>query len=128
MMARLKEQEDENRRLKKMYAEERLKPKSLRKPWQKSGGASFRKQMAQDVVRHRNISVRFACRLIVVSESCYRYQAKLSKEIDVIANWLLRITNSQRNWGVGLCFLYLRNVKGFRFNHKRIYRIYCKLC
>ena len=38
----------------------------------------------------------------------------------------MRITGSQRNWGLGLCFLYLRNIKGFRFNHKRAYRIYCE--
>lgn len=83
--------------------------------------------MAQDAVRRRNISVRFACQLFVVSESCYRYQAKLSNENDVIGSRLLRITDSQRNWGFGLCFLYLRNLKGFRFNHKRVYRIYCEL-
>jgi putative transposase len=75
--------------------------------------------MAQDAVRSRNISIRFACQLFAVSESCYRYQAKLNEENDAIADWLLRITDSQRNWGFGLCFLYLRNVKGFRFNHKR---------
>ena len=34
------------------------------------------------------------------------------------------ITANQRNWGFGLCFLYLRNVKGFGWNHKRVYRIY----
>lgn len=34
---------------------------------------------------------------------------------------------TQRNWGFGLCFLYLRNVEGFRFNHKGVYRIYCEL-
>ena len=83
--------------------------------------------MAQDAVRNRNVSVRFACQLFVVSESCYRYQPHLNEENDLIADWLIRITDSQRNWGFGLCFLYLRNVKGFRFNHKRVYRIYCEL-
>ena len=32
-----------------------------------------------------------------------------------------------RNWGFGLCFLYLRNVQGRRWNHKRVYRIYREL-
>lgn len=83
--------------------------------------------MAQDAVRSRNVSISFACHLFVVSESCYRYQPQLNEENEVIADWLLRITGSQRNWGFGLCFLYLRNVKGFRFDHKRVYRIYCEL-
>ena len=39
MMARLKELEDENRRLKKMYAEERLRLTFSRKPSKKSGRA-----------------------------------------------------------------------------------------
>jgi putative transposase len=30
-------------------------------------------------------------------------------------------------WGFGLCFLYLRNVKGYKWNHKRVYRIYKEL-
>lgn len=88
---------------------------------------SRRKQMAQEAVRSRNVSVRFACQLFIVSESCYLYQPQRNEENDVIADWLLRITDSQRNWEFGLCFLYLRNVKGFRFNHKRVYRIYCGL-
>lgn len=44
-----------------------------------------------------------------------------------IANWLLRLTDNHRNRGFGLCFLYLRNVKGFGWNHKRVYRIYREL-
>ena len=59
-----------------------------------------------------------------MSEICYRYEAKKNAENDQIADWLLRLTDNHRNWGFGLCYLYLRNVKGFKWNHKRIYRIY----
>src|SRR5690606_22363976 len=58
---------------------------------------------------------------------CYRYQSKLSSENAEIADWLVRLTHNQRNWGFGLCFLHLRNVKGFGWNHKRVYRIYREL-
>lgn len=37
------------------------------------------------------------------------------------------MTDNNRNWGFGLCFLYLRNVKEFAWNHKRVYRIYREL-
>ena len=88
---------------------------------------SQRRQMAKDAVKTRLINIRFACQIFSVSESCYRYTPLLSEENQLIANWLICITNNQRNWGFGLCFLYLRNVKGFGWNHKRIYRIYCEL-
>jgi putative transposase len=39
----------------------------------------------------------------------------------------VRLTHNQRNWGFGLCYLFLRNVKGFGWNHKRVYRIYREL-
>jgi len=45
----------------------------------------------------------------------------------VIAAWLLRLTTANRRWGFGLCFLYLRNVQGYGWNHKRVYRIYREL-
>ena len=44
-----------------------------------------------------------------------------------IADWLVRLTANRKTWGFGLCFFYLRNVKGFEWNHKRVYLIYCKL-
>ncbi len=83
--------------------------------------------MATQAVAHCAISIRLACRVFGVSEGCYRYQPVLAEENQLIADWLLRITTSQRNWGFGLCFLYLRNVKGFGWNHKRVYRIYREL-
>ena len=83
--------------------------------------------MAQRAVAERGMSIRLACRAFNISETCYRYRAKLSAENAQIADWLVRLTHNQRNWGFGLCFLYLRNVKGFRWNHKRVYRIYREL-
>lgn len=85
---------------------------------------SQRREMARWAVEHRRATIKVACFAFSISETCYRYQAKLNSENDVIADWLIRLTTSQRNWGFGLCFLHLRNVKGFRWNHKRVYRIY----
>lgn len=79
------------------------------------------------MVREHSISIRMACKLFSISETCYRYIAKLDDENELIADWLLRLTHNQRNWGFGLCFLYLRNIKGYRWNHKRVYRIYKEL-
>lgn len=70
-------------------------------------------------------SVRVACRALVFGETCY--QLKLSTDNAIIADWLIRLRHNQRNWGFGFCCLYLRNVKRFRFNHKRVYRIYAEL-
>lgn len=83
--------------------------------------------MAKRLVAKLGVSVRVACRAFAISETCYRYQAKLSDDNALIADWLLRLTSTHRRWGFGLCFLYLRNVKGFPFNHKRVYRIYREL-
>lgn len=83
--------------------------------------------MASWAVKDKGISIRAACRLFGVSETCYRYQAKLDGDNAVIADWLLRLTYTNRRWGFGLCYLYLRNVKGLRYNHKRVYRIYREL-
>jgi len=80
--------------------------------------------MAERAVQEKGISIRLACEIFSVSQTCYRYQPKFSSENELIAQWLLRLTDNHRNWGFGLCFLYLRNVKGFGWNHKRVYRIY----
>jgi hypothetical protein len=37
------------------------------------------------------------------------------------------LTENRRTWGFGLCFLYLRNLKGYLCNHKRVCRIYKEL-
>jgi len=73
------------------------------------------------------VGIVFICRCFGISETCFRYQPKLKAENQRIADWLLRLTQTHKRWGFGLCYLYLRNVKGFKWNHKRIYRIYKEL-
>ena len=73
------------------------------------------------------ISVRLACGIFQVSGTCYRYLAKKNAENEEISDWRMKLTEKHRNWVSGLCFLYLRNVKGFAWNHKRVYRIYREL-
>ena len=75
----------------------------------------------------RGVSIALACRTFGVSETCYRYAPKLVGENEQIADLLVGLTNARRNWGFGLCFLYLRNIQGRRWNHKRVYRIYREL-
>ncbi len=88
---------------------------------------SRRREMAKRAVHDRQISIRLACEIFSVSETCYRYEAKRNHDNEQIADWLLRLTDNHRTWGFGLCYLYLRNVKGFVWNHKRVYRIYKEL-
>jgi len=88
---------------------------------------SRRREMARKVVAQEGHSIKLVCQAFGISETCYRYQPLLSDENAEIADWLVRLIYNQKDWGFGLCRDYLRNVKGFGWNHKRIYRIYCEL-
>lgn len=81
---------------------------------------SQRREMARWAVPDGRTSIRHACHTFGLSETCYRYAAKLDGENATMADWLVRLTTSYRDWSLGLCFLHLRNVKGFGWNHKRV--------
>jgi putative transposase len=83
--------------------------------------------MAQSAVQSHPISVRRSCSLFSVSQTCYRYAAKNKDENKVVADSLIALSLCHRTWGFGLMFLHLRNVQGKRWNHKRVYRVYCEL-
>ena len=44
-----------------------------------------------------------------ISHSCLRNQGKRNADHALIANWLLRLTDTQRNSGLSLCSRYFRN-------------------
>ena len=64
--------------------------------------------MAARAVAEKGMQITLACVAFRISESCYRYQPKLQAENAQIADWLVRLTENNRNWGFGLSFLYLR--------------------
>ena len=88
---------------------------------------SQRVEAARKTVTNGIMNVRQACEAFKISYCCYHYKRKLSDDNALIADLLLGLTQSQKNWGFGLCFLYLRNVKRYVWNHKRVYRIYKEL-
>lgn len=128
LMGRMKEFEAENNRLKKMYADVQLQndviKEALAKKWWSRPVIVIWQQFAVNTGR---LNIRSSCAAFTISESCYRYQPKLSDENAEIADWLILLTDRHRNWGGKLCFLYLRHVRNFGWNHKRVYRIYCEL-
>ena len=86
-----------------------------------------RRELAVKAVAMKGVSIALACRAFDVSETCYRYSPKLDDENEQIADLLLGLTTAKKTWGFGLCFLYIRNVQGHGWNHKRVYRIYREL-
>ena len=73
----------------------------------------------------QGISERRSCRILDLSRSAYRYQAK-SIDDQRIKQELQRLANSQPRWGYGKMIDYLRR-QGYVWNHKRIYRVYCEM-
>lgn len=88
---------------------------------------SQRKEVAKDAIKNKGCSIRLACSAVGVSENCFRYSKIHDEENKAIEDWLIRLTTWKKRWGFGLCFDYLRNVKGKSWNHKRVYRIYREL-
>ncbi len=83
-----------------------------------------RRALAQQAVQTARTTIQHACATFAISETCDRYAGQQTDENALLADWLLRLTTAHRAWGFGLCFLYLRHVKGLPWNHKRVYRVY----
>ena len=57
---------------------------------------SLRKEMAKRAIKDHRVTVRLACQAFKISETCYRYDPRLSSENELIADWLLRIIVPQQ--------------------------------
>jgi putative transposase len=76
-------------------------------------------------MEHHDLSERRACRLVALSRSVYRYQARRPDDT-AIREHLTALAARHRRWGFDKMMDWLRQ-QGFRWNHKRVYRVYCEL-
>ena len=120
-LARLRALEEENQRLKKMYADLSLEHLGLKEIIQKKTlKPDARKDLATYAMKEYGLSERQACKLLNLSRSVYRYQAKKEND-EEIARRLLELAARKPRWGFGKMADYLKNaVHGW--NHKRISR------
>lgn len=62
--------------------------------------------------------------MFTISAICYFYKPTLVNENAEIESELKLLTIKHNLWGFGLCLDFLRNAKGFKWNHKRVHLIY----
>ena len=88
--------------------------------------AAKREVLAVLVQEHR-ISVRRACQAVRLSRAAYYRppRSRLGRDADVIAA-LNDVVARHSRWGFWKCFYRLRRA-GYRWNHKRVHRVYCAL-
>ena len=82
--------------------------------------------MAQTFIDEHQLSVRSACQLAQISETCYRYQPKNNEINQMLTAKLIQTINTphQERWGFQMCFDHLRTGCGHKYNRKRYWRLY----
>ena len=71
-------------------------PSQRREPYGKCEHLPIGHGMAGKAVALRRVSIALACRTFDVSETCYRYSAKLNDENEQIAVLLIRRTRAKK--------------------------------
>jgi hypothetical protein len=144
---------NENRRLKRMYADlsmqadllnEALGKKEQGHPLPGRQMPLFAvgrcREMTKTAVERQGASIALACRAFGISETCYRYSPKLKDENEEIADLLTGLTDARKTRGVRPMFSASAQRGGASMDivtrqciftcmrgHKRVYRIYCQL-
>jgi len=83
------------------------------------------RELAKYAIEEHVLSERQACKMMNLSRSVFRYQARKRDEQELTKE-LLAVAGRKPRWGFGKMADYLRN-QGFGWNRKRIYRVYCEL-
>ena len=71
------------------------------------------------------MSLRQACILLNISSSVYYYKSTVKNDQPII-DQLTKLAEEHSRWGFWMMYHHLRN-RDFKWNHKRVYRIYLSL-
>ena len=71
------------------------------------------------------VSERLGCRVLALRRSVYRYRSRPNRDEEII-KLLLELAYGRPEQGFGKLFKRMRRL-GQRWNHKRVYRVYCGL-
>ena len=119
---RLKDLEDENAQLKKMYAYLALDNRRLKDLFTKRLGPATKEQLSREIAEEEGISVSRACKIVFLPR--VRYYYKRSKDdTEVVVETLQELAFKHTDYGFRKLYLYIRRSSKV-WNHKKIYRIY----
>ncbi|MDQ2230802.1 IS3 family transposase [Citrobacter portucalensis] len=106
---KIKDLEDENRRLKQMFADLSLENRALKDVIEKKPlKPAFKRELVTHLITTFGLSIRQACRSLNLSRTVYHYRPDTTRDEPVIV--ALQAVAERYPW-----------------NHKRIHRIYCLL-
>ena len=80
LISQMKALAAENVRIKRMYVEVSMQSDLLRDTLKKAARPCNRKELAKQAVLKKQASIRLACATFGISETCYRYECRLSVE------------------------------------------------
>ncbi|AWH89412.1 IS3 family transposase [Limnobaculum parvum] len=124
---RIKELEEENTKLKKMFADVSLENHAMKELFGKKGLVMTEKKSCAKILVTSGLSVIKACKMTALTRSVYYRQCIDWKEKDsLVITAIQSVLAKSPQAGFWKCYFRLR-FQGYHFNHKRVYRVYCRL-
>nr|WP_194286528.1 IS3 family transposase [Rahnella sp. RcJ3] len=122
---KIKDLEDENRRLKQMFADLSLECRALKDViGKKALKPAVKSELDNYLTAQFTMSIRQACRTLSLSRTVFRYQPDTRRD-EPVTQVLAEVARYPR-YGFKKLFQVLRR-QGHVWNHKRVHRIYCLL-
>nr|WP_153932123.1 IS3 family transposase [Klebsiella pneumoniae] len=120
---KMKDLEDENRRLKQMFADLSLECRALKDVIEKKPlKPAIKRELVSYLTAQFAMSLRQACRILSLSRTVFRYQPDTQRDEPVIMALTVAAERYPR-YGYKRFFQVLRR-QGNAWNHKRVHRIY----